>query len=129
MDGIEAYLRDVKLRPESPIILSASGWDARTSRSVEARGQEERGEDGHPVGTRVSLTFRVTGGLVSGTSSSSAVLTSDTSSSSYQIFTVYLPMTEVGAHVSDRIVDDMKFTAGLVVETCAPPSVSGFRRR
>jgi hypothetical protein len=47
MDGIEAYLRDMPLWTESPI-SSAAGQDARTPRSVEAQGQQERDEDGHP---------------------------------------------------------------------------------
>ena len=110
MDGIQSYLRDAA-RFESQVIISASGRDARTPRSVEASGQEERG-----------LRFLMSGGLVSGTSSSSGVLMSDAGSGGFggQTFTVYMPMTEVGAYMSDQIADNVKFTAGLVVGTCVP---------
>jgi hypothetical protein len=34
-----------------------------------------------------------------------------------------VPVTEVGLYVSDQIVDDMKFTAGLMHTTWVPPTV------
>jgi hypothetical protein len=122
MGEIEAYLRDMPRARWQ--IVDAGGREARTPRSVEARGQKERDENGHPVGTRVSLSFRVTGALVSGTSSStvSGVLFGGSSSDLVQTATIYLPVTEVGAYVSDQIVEDIKFITQLE-QPRVPPAV------
>ncbi len=97
---------------------------------MEAHGHEERDEHRHPVGTRVSLRFLMSGGgLVSSTASSSSVLMSDADSSALggHTITVYMPMTETGTYVSDQIVDDIRLTTGLV-QTWVPPTVRDRRR-
>ncbi len=119
MDGIEAYLRDMPLWAESQI-SSAAGQDARTPRSVEAQGQQERDEDGHPVGTRVS--FRLSSAVLNATSSSGVLLNGTSSSDLVRTITVYMPVTEVGPYVSHQIVDEMKATAQLE-QSWVPPTV------
>lgn len=118
MNGIEAYLRDMPRAQSASSIISATGWDARAPRSVEAHGQEERDEDGHPVGTRVSVRFLMSGSGLAGssTSSSSMIYTTTT-------FYAAVPVTEAGTYVSDQIVDNMKFTTGLMHTTWVPPTV------
>jgi hypothetical protein len=125
MDGIEAYLRDVPRRPEAQVVISATGWDARTPRSVEAHGHAQHDDHGHTTGTRVTLRYIVGSSLVNSTSSSSGVLVSDAASSALggDTITVYMPMTETGTYVSDQIVDDMKFATGLMHTTWVPPTV------
>jgi hypothetical protein len=122
MDWIEAYLRDLRLRSASQLIISATGHEARTPRSVEAHGHEERDEDGHPVGTRVSVRFGT--GLVGSTNASGMLY----GSLPMTVFYTALPMTEAGLYVSDQIVDDVGFTAGLV-QPWMPPTVRERRRR
>ncbi len=117
MDWIEAYLRDLRLRPTSQFIISATGHEARTPRSVEAHGEEERDEDGHPVGTRVTLRT-----VLSSASPSGALLNGTSSSDLIRTITVHMPVTEVGPYVSNQIVDDVKFTAQLE-QTWVPPTV------
>ena len=109
MDWSEAYLRDLRLRPATQIIISATGHEARTPRSVEAHGEVERDEDGHPVGTRVSL--RLTGAVLNATSSSGVLMNGTSSSDLIRTITVYMPTTETGPYVSDQIVDGIKYTA------------------
>jgi hypothetical protein len=81
MNGIEAYLRDMPRAQSASSIISATGWEAGAPRSVEAHGQEERDEDGHPVGTRVSVRFLMSAsGLVGSSTSSSSMIYTTTRS-------------------------------------------------
>ncbi len=43
-------------------------------------------------------------------------------------FYVAVPVTEVGTYVSDKIVDDVRFTTGLA-QICVPPTVRHHQRR
>ena len=117
MDWIETYLRDLRLRPTSQIIISATEHEARTPRSVQAHGEEERDEDGHPVGTRVTLRT-----VLSSPSASGALLNGTSSSDLIRTITVHMPVTEVGPYISDQIVDGIKFTTQLE-QTWVPPTV------